>query len=304
MTGYNWTSQVFRPDRQPAPGETPPTAIWRFIGWDYFATMRVALRAGRDFGALDHLKAPAVAIVNDAFARREFGSAAQAIGQRVVTRNGGGDATVEIVGVIQDVRFQSLDKPATPEIYRPLPQTFMFPMAFVVRTSGDPAQLSAAVRQAAYEIDPVIPVAELQPLTALIASSLGRPRLLAMLLSVFAAVGLTLSVIGVYGVVAYRVRQQEREFGIRVALGAAPDRIAGSVVRQGLGYAAAGLAIGLPAAYGLTRWMQSVLYGITPHDALTFFVLPVAITTATVTACLLPARRAARVDPVMTMKAE
>src|SRR5699024_3756102 len=138
------------------------------------------------------------------------------------------------------------------ELYRPLAQTFMFPMAFAVKVDGDPSQIAAAVRQAAFAADPMIAVAEMQPLTTLIGDTLGRPRLLAMLLSVFAAVGLSLGVIGVYGVVAYRVRQQEREFGIRLALGAGPSRIAQSVARQGVFYAAAGLLVGLPAAFVLT----------------------------------------------------
>jgi ABC-type antimicrobial peptide transport system permease subunit len=211
---------------------------------------------------------------------------------------------VEVVGVIRDVRFESLDRAAIPEMYRPLAQTFMFPMAFVVKTSGDPGQLAAAVRQAAFGIDPTIPVAELQPLTALVAGSLGRPRLLAMLLSVFATVGLALSVIGVYGVVAYRVRQREREFGIRLALGAAPDSIAKSVVVQGLSYAVGGLVIGVPAAFALTQLMESVVFGITTRDPLTFVALPAAIATATLLASLLPARRAAHVDPVTTMRSE
>jgi putative ABC transport system permease protein len=125
-----------------------------------------------------------------------------------------------------------------------------------------------------------------------------------MLLSVFATVGLGLSVIGVYGVVAYRVRQREREFGIRLALGAAPDSIAKSVVVQGLSYAVGGLVIGVPAAFALTRLMESVVFGITTRDPLTFVVLPAAIVTATLLASLLPARRAAHVDPVTTMRSE
>ena len=161
-------------------------------------------------------------------------------------------------------------------MYRPLAQTFMFPMAFVVRTDGDPG--AARGRRPAGRvstIDPAVPVAELQPLTALIAGSLGRPRLLALLLSVFAAVGLALGIVGVYGVVAYRVRQQEREFGIRLALGAPRRRrFASSVLRQGAGYAAAGLLIGVPAAFGLAAADGVRLFGVAPHDPLTFIGLP------------------------------
>lgn len=304
MTGYNWTAQVRPIERPMSPGATPATAIWRFIGWDYFDAMQIPLVTGRGFTSLDRAGNPAVAIVNEAYARREYGAPAAAIGRRVSTVSGRGEEIVEIVGVVRDVRFMSLDTPAIAEMYRPLAQTFMFPMAFVVRTIGDEAQLAAAVRRVAFDVDPAIPVAEMQPLTVLIAETLGRPRLLSMLLSVFAAVGLALAVIGVYGVVAYRVRQRQREFGIRLALGSAPARIARGVLRDGAGYAAAGLAVGLPAAFGLARLMQSVVFGITTHDPLTFTALPAAVVLATMAGCALPARRAARVDPLKTMRVE
>ena len=153
MSGYNWTSNVYPVDKPPAPGATPPTVMWRFIGWDYFTAMGIPLRAGRVFTTLDTARSPAVAIVNEALARREFGDAQSAIGRRLQSQSGRGKEVVEIAGVTGDVRFQSLDAPARPEIYRPLAQTFMFPMAFVVRTSGDPAQLSLAIRQAAYAVE-------------------------------------------------------------------------------------------------------------------------------------------------------
>ncbi|HUE89171.1 MAG TPA: ABC transporter permease [Vicinamibacterales bacterium] len=304
MSGYNWTSYVWRQEHPPAPGTERPTAIWRFVGWDYFNTMRIPLRAGRDFTAQDNTKAPAVAVINEAFAIQEFGSTAVALGRRLTSISARGEETLEVVGVVGDVRFESLDQPATPEMYRPLAQTFMFPMAFVVRTAGEPSQIAAGVRQAAFAVDPTIPVAELQPLTSLIAGSLGRPRLLALLLSVFAAVGLLLGVIGVYGVVAYRVRQQEREFGIRLALGAGPDRIAQGVLSQGAVYAGAGLLIGMPSAVALTRLMESVVFGVTTHDPLTFTALPLTVTLTTLLACAIPAKRAARVNPVTAMRTE
>lgn len=303
MTGYNWTARVRPVERPLVPGATPVTAIWRFIGWEYFDTMRIPLVAGRAFSAED-ATGPRVAIVNEAYARREYGDVATALGRRVATVSGRGEEIVEIVGVVRDVRFMSLDQPAIPEMYRPLAQTFMFPMAFVVRTTGDAARLAAAVRRAAFEVDPTIPVAELQPLTGLIAESLGRPRLLSLLLSVFAAVGLALAVIGVYGVVAYRVRQREREFGVRLALGGAPARIAGSVFRQGGMYAAAGLLVGIPSGFALGRLMDSAIFGIATYDPVTFTAIPVAIVAATLAACALPARRAARVNPSTAMRGD
>jgi predicted permease len=304
MTGYNWTAQVRPVERPKRTGETPTTATWRFIGWDYFEAMRIPLVAGRRFSTRDRNGTVPVAIVNEAYARRDYGDAQSAIGRRVVTMNGRGEEEVEIVGVVRDVRFESLSTPATPEIYRPLAQSFMFPMAFAVQTRGNPAELGAAVRQLAFAVDPVIPVAELQSLPALIAGTLGRPRFLSVLLLVFAAAGLALAVIGVYGVVAYRVRQREREYGIRLALGGRPRRIAASVLVDGGVYAAAGLAVGLPAAFALARLMHSVVFGITPHDPATFVALSVAVVSATILGCALPARRATRVNPLAAIRPE
>jgi putative ABC transport system permease protein len=302
MSGYNWTTFVWRPENPPAPGAERPTATWRFIGWDYFETMGMTLRAGRALTARDHANAPPVAIVNEAFAHREFGSVDAAIGRPLVTSGAAGEQAVQIVGVVRDVRFRSLNDAATPEIYRPLAQTFMFPMAFTVRTTADPSQIASAVRQAALAVDSTIPVAEIQPLTSLIAGTLGRPRLLATLLSVFAAVGLALGLVGIYGVVAYRVRQQLPDYAIRLALGAGPDRIAQGVLAHGAWLTGAGLLIGIPSAFALARLMESMVFGVTTHDPLTFVALPVAVTLTTLLACAIPARRAARVDPVMTMR--
>ncbi len=178
----------------------------------------------------------------------------------------------------------------------------MFPMAFVVRTSGEPAALAQSVRQIVYAADPTVPVAELQPLTTLLANSLGKPRLLAELLSVFAVSGLLLGVIGVYGVVAYTVRQREREIGIRVALGALPSRIVSMVVGQGVMVAATGLIVGVPAALMLAGVMRGVIFGIELRDPVTFIMLPALVLLAASMASLLPARHAVLVDPARTMR--
>jgi ABC-type antimicrobial peptide transport system permease subunit len=237
-------------------------------------------------------------------ARQYYESPSAAVGQTMIIMSGrtGQDEPVQIVGVIGDIRHRGLEREPMPELFRPLTQTFMFPMAMVARTSGPPEQIAAAVRQAAFEIDPVVPVAEMQPYTTMIADTLGRPRLLSFLLTIFAATGLGLGLIGIYGVVAYRVRQREREIGIRLALGALPSSMATTVVTQGVQHAIAGIAIGLPAAFLLSRVMSSMVFGVTTHDPLTFTTLPILIVTVTTIACYLPARRAARVDPVVAIK--
>lgn len=304
MSGYAWTTNARRSDQQLAAGEQAPQVGWRFVHGDYFQSMRIPLKYGRRFTGADSISAPPVAILNETMARQYFDDASAAIGRTLVVRSGrtGQDETVEVIGVVGDVRHISIDREPVPELFRPLLQTFMFPMAMVVRTQGPPGQIAAAVRQAAFEIDPVVAVAEMQSYTTLIAETLGKPRLLGFLLTIFAAAGLGLGLVGVYGVVAYRVRQREREIGIRLALGARPGQMAKSVVAQGALYALGGVAIGVPAAFLLSRVMASMLFGVTTRDPLTFTVLPAAIVAITVLACYLPARRAARIDPTRAIK--
>jgi ABC-type antimicrobial peptide transport system permease subunit len=176
-------------------------------------------------------------------------------------------------------------------------------MQLVLRSSIDPAGLAGAVRQAAYDVDPAVPVADFQSLPAVLANSLGRPRLLAFLFSIFAGLGVLLSAVGLYGVVAVRVGQRMREMGIRMALGASPRSLARGIVWQGLRYAVGGLLVGIPSAFVLARYMDSVIFGITARDPMTFVLLPLLLVAVTALACYLPARRAARVDPVAVMRA-
>jgi putative ABC transport system permease protein len=304
MSGYSWTTGARRIDRPLQAGEQAPQVGWRFIHADYFQTLRIPLKYGRLFTGSDTTTAPQVAVVNETMARKYFDDPQAAVGRTLELTSGrtGQPEPVEIVGVVGDVRHLSLDREPIAEVFRPFLQTYMFPMAMVVRTQGPPAQLGAAVRQAAFEIDPVVPVAEMQAYTEMIAGTLGRPRLLSFLLTVFAAAGLTLGLVGVYGVVAYRVRQREREIGIRLALGANPAAMARAVVAQGAGHALVGVALGVPAAFLLSRVMSSMVFGVTTHDPLTFAVLPLSIVAVTTLACYLPARRAARIDPVVAIK--
>ena len=301
MSGYSWTTSVQVEGRAPQPGVSPPVVAWRFTGWDYFGAMGIPTIDGRTFRAADRAGAPPVAIVNDAFRRRFFHDG-RAVGQHVVLSAGTQPTRVEIVGVVGDVRHRGLDVAPEPEVYRPLAQTFMFPMAIVVRTASRPSDLAPAVRRAVVAIDPSVPVADLQPLSTLLVNSLGRPRLLARLLSVFAAVGLLLCAVGVYGSVAHCVRRQQREIGIRLALGATPGDVLRFVLRHGLGLAAGGLAIGLPVALASSRVMRSLVFGLGPRDPFTFIALPLLVVAAVLAACYLPARRASRVDPATIVR--
>lgn len=306
MSGYAWTTRARRADQAIAPGDQPPSVGWRFVHANYFQTLRTPLKFGRFFSNADMTRTAQVTILNETLARQFFGDPSAAVGHTVVVMSGrtGEYEPTEVVGVVGDVRHMGLDRRPVAELFRPLTQTqtFMFPMAMAVRTEGPPEHLAAAVRRIALEIDPVVPVAEMQTYSTMIAGTLGRPRLLGFLLTVFAAAGLALGLIGVYGVVAYRIRQREREIGIRLALGAAPSTVAGGVVAQGIRYALAGLALGLPAAFLLSRLMSTLVFGVTTTDPVTFAALPAAIVAITALACYLPARRAARIDPVVAIR--
>jgi len=266
--------------------------------------MRIPLRAGRRFTEHDTGQSPAVAIVNEAFARQYFGGASAALGRTIRTGSASGEQTPTVVGVVGDVRHRALAEAPRPEMYRPVAQSFAIASAVTVRTSGPPARYVGAVREAVRSVDTQVAIADLLPLTTLLRESLGHPRLVATLLLVFACVGLAIVVSGVYGVVAYTVRRREREMGIRLALGAAPLSVSGLVVRQGLAYACGGFALGLPVALAATGVMRGLLFGIEPRDPATIAALCAGVAAATVAATLVPARRALQVDPAAVLKSE
>jgi predicted permease len=304
LSGYNWNASV-RIDEQPLPpGVSAPRTGWRMIHGRYFETMGIRLLAGRGFSEHDRQSSPPVAVVNEPFAVRFFGSAAAAVGRTIRTDTATQGQQVAIVGVVNGVRHAALAIEPAPEFYRPYTQSFVLPLAIVVRTTGSPTRVVAAVRQAVWSVDPSVPIADMLPLATLLRDSLGRPRLLATLLLVFASVGLAVVLCGVYGVVAYTVRRREREMGIRLALGAAPASVGRLVVRQGVGYASAGLAIGVPIALAAAGFMQGVLFGIQPRDAATFAGLSGLVSMATIAATFLPAWRARRVDPATVLRIE
>ena len=302
LSGYNWMTGFVADDKPVASDVTPPRIGWRMVDGDYFAAMRIPLRAGRLFMVTDDAKAPLVVIVNETAARRYFGSPENALGRFARLSGAMGEQRVQIVGVAGDVRHTSLANAPEPEIYRPLAQTFVTAMTLVIRTAGSPSAMGASVRAAVWSIDPNVAIAGMAPLTTAVRENLGRPRMVATLLLIFAAVGLTIVICGVYGVVAYTVRRREREIGIRVALGAAQSSIRRLVLAQGLRYALAGLAIGVPAALAVSRLMVGLLYGIEPHDPLTVVVLCAAILVTTVAATVGPARRALRIEPAAVIK--
>lgn len=269
----------------------------------YFRAMGIPMLAGRDVRD-EAANGPRVAVVNKAFADRLF-PGGNPIGQHVH----GGSWTYEIVGVVGNTKSRTIGEDTRPVLYRSLDQSIAedpsgMGYTLVVHTPGNPAALSEAVRRQIYRLDPNLAIYNEETMEEHVKSAYFLPRLAATLFGVFGGIGLVLAAVGLYGVMSYAVSRRTREIGIRMALGARSGDVSGLVVRQGMVLALIAMALGWPAAWMLSRFAASFLYGIEPHDAMTFVAAPVFLGTIALIACWLPARRAALVDPVEALRTE
>ena len=270
----------------------------------YLATMEVPLLRGRGFEPRDVGTSEAVAVVNATFAQQAFG-ANDPIGRRVRLGRVGSDAPwLTVVGVVGDVRHTAVQERPQPEIYVPLGQEDVSMMMLATRTDGDPAALTDAVKGALSTVDPTQPVYHVKTLSRLVDDALLANGSAMTTMTVFAGLALLLAAVGIYGVVSYAVGQQMRDFGIRRALGATPGDILRLVLRRGGALVAAGIAIGVGGALGLSRLMQALLFGVSAADPATYAVVAALLLTVGGVACYLPARRAMRADPAATLRAE
>jgi len=269
------------------------------ISPQWFQTMRVPLRAGREFNAADNADAPKVVIVNETFARRFWGKQNPLDRQIVVGR---GPGKSRVIGVAADVRNKGLAQDTQAQLYLPFAQLPWAEMNLLVRTMVPPQSLTSAVRAQISAVDPDQPVAGIQTVDQIVDSSLAQPRFTMLLFGVFSATALALSVIGIYGVLAYWVAQRRYELGIRLALGAQRADILRIVVRQGFMLSIVGIGIGLMAALLLTRLMSSLLYKVGTLDLTTFAVAPLVFLGVALLASYLPARSAMRVDPAEALR--
>jgi putative ABC transport system permease protein len=279
----------------------------RWASPQYFQTMGIALLNGRDFSDADAGGTLPVAVVDESFARRFYPNE-DPVGKRI--KRGGPNSArpwKTIVGVVRQVRNQRLDATSLPQAYFPVLQEAdeMFNLSFAVRASGsDPSALAPSVRAAVLAVDRNQPIFDVKPLRQIVSDSIALKRLALMLLVVFAVVAVLLAASGIYGVMAYAVTQRTREIGIRMALGAQTGDVLRLVLRQGLTLAGAGVALGWAAALGLTRLMEKLLYGVSATDPLTFAGVAALLVVIALLACYLPARRAARVDPLIALRCE
>jgi predicted permease len=293
--------------RVPQPGEAFINVDQRSVGGDYFRTMQIPLVRGRLFGEQDLRTAPRVVVIDTRMADTLW-PGEEAIGKRV--RRGGFDASsaapwMTVVGIVGHVKQDALDAESRMAMYLPHLQAPTRAMNVVVRAaSAPPESLAAGVRREIEEIDADLPMFRVKSMDARVSESLAERRFSMLLLVLFAALALGLAAIGIYGVMAYFVSQGTRELGIRMALGASPREILRLVVGQGAVVAAAGIAIGLAGAFALARFMESLLFEVEAADPLTFAAVPVALGLVALLASYIPARRAARIDPTVSLRSE
>ena len=270
------------------------------IGLNYFSTMGIPVVAGRDFNAQDREGGPSAVIVNEEVARRYYGG--NALGKRL--KIGSDSPFSEIVGVVRNAKYRNLREQSLPFIYIPLGQEHHAGMVLMVRTAGDPAALVASVRSEMRALNKDVPVFSVQTMEERIGGQLAADRMIAVLLSVFAGGALLLAAIGIYGVMGYAVAQRTHEIGIRIALGAEQRDILRLVLGQGVLLILIGAGVGLALAFAATRVLQSLLFGVSATDPLTFAVVLLVLVGVALLACYLPARRATKVDPLVALRYE
>ncbi|MFN2531306.1 MAG: ABC transporter permease [Pyrinomonadaceae bacterium] len=303
----DWLDHDFVIDGRPpiAPGDEPSLQT-RSVMADYLRVMRIPLHAGRDFGPQDFDdKAPLVGIVNDAMVREYFENE-DPLGQRVRWVRNPQIEWITIVGVVGDVKHFGLDLPEQPALYSPYPQAAPWKrwMTVVARTQSDPAAMTAAIKQQIWKVDSQLPFTKVQTMDEVSAASFAARRFNMLLLAIFSGLALVLATVGIYGVMSYAVTQRWQEIGIRMALGAQASDVMKLIVRHGLFLTLLGTAIGVAGAYGLTRLMRTLLFGVTPTDIVTYAVVSLILIVVGLAACLIPARRATRVDPLVALRYE
>jgi putative ABC transport system permease protein len=303
LSGLVSATGFWRDDRpQPRPGESPAAQTF-VIARDYFATMGIPLVAGRTFDTRDRNGAPFATVVNQEFANRFF-PGEDPVGKRLRILSGHPQATYQVVGVVGSVRHLGLDRSPEPALFL---ANLQEPGAFlhlVIRTSGDPMRLAPAVKSEIRSIAHDVPVSGVQTMEEYMERSVARPRFNMVLIAAFGGLALALAAVGLFGVIAYSVAQRTHEIGIRRALGAADGRVVTMVLKQGMTLAVAGMVLGLAGAFALTRFLETLLFAITPTDAVTFATVAAALLAVAFGACYVPARRAARVDPMVALRGE
>jgi putative ABC transport system permease protein len=285
-----------------------PSAHYQIVGANYFRTLGIDLVRGRAFDDHDSLNGAPVCIVNEEFVRR-YGKGREPIGMVVGVQNmamSGNSELVprQIVGVSRQIVSDLSDKDPVIEIYVPITQNPWFSASLSVQTAGDPLSFLPAVKAAVAKVDKDQPLTRVRTMDEVTAEATSQPRFRAELVGVFAVLALALATVGIFGVLAFSVGQRAREFGIRMALGARGNDVLKLVLGGALKMTAIGIAIGLAASALLTRYLATLLYNVRATDPITFAGTAAVLATAALVACALPAWRATRVDPAVTLRQE
>ena len=284
-------------------GQSQPVTPWVAVTPPYFRALGLKLLEGRLLDERDALRPDIEAVVVDRAWARRFFPGASAIGKRLHEAGCTSCPWTSVVGIVSEVKYAGLDQPDSGTVYRPLERTSRF-RYLVLRTTGDPAVSLSEVRQVVHELDPALPFSSAATVDELVARSLERPRSLSLLVGVFAAIALLLSVIGIYGVMAYYVQQHAKDISIRVALGGHPRAVLRLVLGQAMGVVASGVAVGLLAALASTRLASRLLFGVGTSDGRTFVGVGALMLAASLVACWGPARRAVSMPPAVVLRNE
>jgi predicted permease len=288
---------------RPRPAGEPPEVNYRTASPDYFRALDVPVIAGRVFTAADTPSSLVTVVVNRALAERFFADQ-DPIGQRIRIGPNPKGAWRTIVGVVGDMHQSGPEAPVQPELYLPIAQDTYGFLTLAIRTQSEPMALAATLRDVVHSIDPKLPVIGTTTMEEILSEHVASRRLLMILLATFAAVALTLALIGIYGVMGNNVSQRTNEIGVRMALGAQRAEIMGMILREGARLGVAGLALGVGISLAVTRFIASSLFGVTPTDASTYVAVVVLMLAVGLFACYLPARRASRVDPITAIRTE
>ena len=290
----------FRVEGRPAEPNQRFGADFRRVNQDYLHSMRIPLKRGREFTEQEVRQGANVVVISETLASGVFGDD-DPLGQRLLLVMNE-KTPLEIIGIVGDIRHRTLEADPLPMMYLPVPSTGSTNLT--IKVSGDPLSLAAAVRGEVRAIDPDQPIAAIRTMEQVVAESVGAPRYRTSLLGLFAFIALLLAAIGIYGVSSYAVAQRTHEIGIRMALGAEPRDVQLLVIGRGIGLALVGVGAGLIGAFGLTRLLSGLLFGVTATDPLTFAGVAVILTGIALLASWIPARRAARVDPMVALRHE
>jgi predicted permease len=309
IDGANWGGVFLAADKPTTSHANLPDSDRLRVSPTFFETMGIRLLRGRLFTTSDMAEsAPPVVIVNETLARRIWPNE-DPIGKRLKfgfpeDRDDEGKPWREVVGVVNDVKMNGVDQAVSMQTYLPYSQLPNRAVALVVRTEGSAAAVATAIEQAIHSVDKDVPVFSIRTMDQILGNSLAQRRLTLVLLASFAALALLLATIGIYGVISYAVRQRTHELGIRMALGAQARDVVRLIVTQGLKLTLIGIGLGLAGAFALTRWMESLLFGVRPIDALTFGSIAVGLALVALLTCWIPARRATKIDPLIALRCD